>query len=386
MITNNFVNRHNGPRGKEIEQMLQKIGVASVDELIDQTIPQTIRLSKPLNLPEGLNEYEFLNHLKEIAGKNKIHKSFIGLGYYGTITPGVITRNILENPGWYTSYTPYQAEISQGRIEALLDYQTVIADLTAMAIPNASLLDEGTAAAEAMIMFYNARSRDQVKSNTNKFFVSKCIFPHTREVLKTRSKPLGIEIVTGNFKEIQLDGSFFGAILQYPTSCGKIHNYADFVNRAHALNVSVAVAADLLSLTMLTPPGEWGADAVLGSTQRFGLPMGFGGPHAGYFAVTEKFKRNIPGRIIGVSIDANGNRALRMALQTREQHIKRERATSNIAPRRHCLPSCRACTPFITGQKAFSKLPEISISWQAFFLQKFRNTAINRKMNISSTR
>lgn len=330
MITNNFVNRHNGPRGKEVEQMLQKIGATSMDELIDQTIPQTIRLEKPLNLPEGLNEYEFLNHLKEIASKNKIYKSFIGLGYYGTITPGVITRNILENPGWYTSYTPYQAEISQGRIEALLDYQTVISDLTAMPIPNASLLDEGTAAAEAMIMFYNARSRDQVKNNSNKFFVSKCVFPHTREVLKTRSKPLGIEIITGNFKEIQLDGTFFGALLQYPTSCGKIHKYADFVNHAHSLNISVAVAADLLSLTMLTPPGEWGADAVLGSTQRFGLPMGFGGPHAGYFAVTEKFKRNIPGRIIGVSVDANGNRALRMALQTREQHIKRERATSNI--------------------------------------------------------
>ncbi len=330
MITNNFVKRHNGPRGKEIEQMLQKIGVSSIDELIDQTIPQSIRLKNPMNLPEGMNEYEFLNHLKDIASRNKIYKNFIGLGYYGTITPGVITRNILENPGWYTSYTPYQAEISQGRLEALLNYQTVISDLTAMPIANASLLDEGTAAAEAMIMFFNARSRDQVKNNANKFFVSKCVFPQTYEVLKTRSKPLGIELVIANFREINLDNTFFGALLQYPTSYGKIFNYAGFVEQAHSMNVSVAVATDLLSLTMLTPPGEWGADAVLGSTQRFGLPMGYGGPHAGFFAVNEKFKRNIPGRIIGVSVDANGSRAYRMALQTREQHIKRERATSNI--------------------------------------------------------
>ncbi|HNX06748.1 MAG TPA: aminomethyl-transferring glycine dehydrogenase [Bacteroidales bacterium] len=330
MITNNFVKRHNGPRGKEIEQMLQKIGVSSIDELIDQTIPQSIRLKNPMNLPEGMNEYEFLNHLKDIASRNKIYKNFIGLGYYGTITPGVITRNILENPGWYTSYTPYQAEISQGRLEALLNYQTVISDLTAMPIANASLLDEGTAAAEAMIMFFNGRSRDQVKNNANKFFVSKCVFPQTYEVLKTRSKPLGIELVIGNFREINLDNTFFGALLQYPTSYGKIFNYAGFVEQAHSMNVHVAVATDLLSLTMLTPPGEWGADAVLGSTQRFGLPMGYGGPHAGFFAVNEKFKRNIPGRIIGVSVDANGSRAYRMALQTREQHIKRERATSNI--------------------------------------------------------
>jgi len=330
MITNNFVKRHNGPRGKEIEQMLQKIGVSSIDELINQTIPQSIRLKNTLNLPEGMNEYEFLNHLKDIAGRNKIYKNFIGLGYYGTITPGVITRNILENPGWYTSYTPYQAEISQGRLEALLNYQTVISDLTAMPIANASLLDEGTAAAEAMIMFFNSRSRDQVKNNANKFFVSKCVFSQTYEVLKTRSKPLGIELVIGNFRESNLDNTFFGALLQYPTSYGKIFNYAAFVEQAHSMNVSVAVATDLMALTMLTPPGEWGADAVLGSTQRFGLPMGFGGPHAGFFAVNEKFKRNIPGRIIGISVDANGSRAYRMALQTREQHIKRERATSNI--------------------------------------------------------
>jgi glycine dehydrogenase len=330
MITNNFVSRHNGPRGKEVELMLQKIGVSSIDELIDQTIPQSIRLPQPLDIPEGINEYQFLNHIKEIGAKNRIFKSYIGLGYYGTIVPGVIVRNILENPGWYTSYTPYQAEISQGRLEALLNFQTVVSDLTAMPIANASLLDEGTAAAEAMIMFFNSRSRDQVKNNTNRFFISKCVFPQTIEVLKTRSAPLGIEIVIGKHKETQLDSTYFGALLQFPTSCGKINDYSEFVEQAHSVGVSIAVAADLLSLTMLTPPGEWGADVVCGTTQRFGLPMGYGGPHAGYFAVSEKFKRNIPGRIIGISVDANGNRALRMALQTREQHIKRERATSNI--------------------------------------------------------
>lgn len=330
MITNNFVNRHNGPRGREIKQMLEVIGVASIDELIDQTIPKPIRLPKPLNLPIGINEYEFLNHIKEIASRNKNYKSYIGMGYYGTITPGVIIRNILENPGWYTSYTPYQAEISQGRLEALLNFQTVISDLTAMPIANASLLDEGTAAAEAMLMFFNSRSREQIKNNVNKFFVSRCVFPQTIEVIITRSKPLGIEVVVGNHNEIDLNKTYFGALLQYPTSNGKINHYTEFVEKAHNADISVAVAADLLSLTLLTPPGEWGADVVLGSTQRFGLPMGFGGPHAGYFAVSEKFKRNIPGRIIGISLDANGNRALRMALQTREQHIKRERATSNI--------------------------------------------------------
>ena len=330
MITNNFVPRHNGPRGTEVDNMLKKIGVTSIDELIDQTIPQSIRLAEPLNIPDGINEFQFLNHIREVGAKNKLYKNFIGLGYYGTIVPGVIVRNILENPGWYTSYTPYQAEISQGRLEALLNFQTMISDLTGMPIANASLLDEGTAAAEAMVMFFGARSRDQVKNNVNRFFVSKCVFPQTIEVIKTHAAPLGIEVVIGKHKEITLDATYFGALVQYPTSCGKINNYAEFVNQAHAAGVSVAVAADLLSLTMLTPPGEWGADVVCGSTQRFGLPMGFGGPHAAFFAVTEKFKRSIPGRIIGVSVDANGNRALRMALQTREQHIKRERATSNI--------------------------------------------------------
>lgn len=329
-LTNDFINRHNGPRENEIAKMLDVIGVSDLDTLINETVPSTIRLPKPLNLPEGMNEWEYLSHLKELGTKNKLFKSYIGLGYYGSITPGVIQRNILENPGWYTSYTPYQAEISQGRLEALLIYQTMITELTGMPLANASLLDEGTAAAEAMIMLYNSRSRDAVKANSVKFFVSEKLFAHTIDVLKTRSTPLGIELVFGDHNTIEFDKSFFGAIIQYPDETGEIYDFREFTARAHADNVMVAVAADLMSLAILTPPGEWGADVVLGSNQRFGLPMGYGGPHAGYFAVREDFKRTIPGRIIGVSVDAKGNRALRMALQTREQHIKRERATSNI--------------------------------------------------------
>jgi len=339
MITRNFINRHNGPRKSEHEGMLKKIGVSSVDELIEQTIPASIRMKKPLNLPEGINEYEYLNHLKELASKNKIFKSYIGLGYYNTITPGVIQRNVLENAGWYTAYTPYQAEISQGRLEALLSFQTMVSDLTGLPIANASLLDEATAAAEAMIMMFNARPRALVKREANKFFVSENLFPQTIEVLKNRSNPLGIELIFGKHEDCTFDEKVFGAIIQYPDQSGEIIDYKSFVNNAHNAEVSVAVAADILSLTLLTPPGEWGADVVVGSTQRFGVPMGYGGPHAGYFATSEKYKRNIPGRIIGVSMDKNGNPALRMALQTREQHIKRERATSNICTAQALLAS-----------------------------------------------
>jgi glycine dehydrogenase len=310
--------------------MLKSTGASSLDELIDQTIPPAIRMDKPLDLPEGMNEYEFLKHLEKIASKNHIFKSYIGLGYYNTILPGVILRNVLENPGWYTSYTPYQAEISQGRLEALLNFQTMVSDLTAMPIANASLLDEGTAAAEAMIMLYNARPRKQAKQGANLFFVSKGLFPQTIEVLKTRANPLGIELVFGNHNDFEFNDTVFGAIVQYPDKWGEVHNYGSFVQKAHENETAVAVTADILSLALLTPPGEWGADVVVGSTQRFGIPMGFGGPHAAYFATTEKYKRNIPGRIIGISKDANENNAYRMALQTREQHIKRERATSNI--------------------------------------------------------
>ncbi len=330
MITNNFASRHIGPRKHELEKMLEKIGVSSVDELIDQTIPETIRLKQDLNLAEGLNEFEYFNHIKAIGQKNKIYKSYIGMGYYNTITPGVILRNVLENPGWYTAYTPYQAEISQGRLEALLNFQTMISDLTAMPMANASLLDEATAASEAMIMSFNSRPRKKAKAGANKYFVSEKVFPQTIDVLKTRALPMGIELVFGNFNEIEFDETFFGAMVQYPDEVGNIENYAEFTAKAHAAEVMVTAVVDIMALTMITPPGEWDADIVVGCTQRFGVPMGYGGPHAGYLAAKEKYKRTMPGRIIGVSIDKEGNPALRMALQTREQHIKREKATSNI--------------------------------------------------------
>jgi glycine dehydrogenase len=330
MITNNFVLRHNGPHPAEAEQMLDILGVTSLDKLIEETVPNSIRLPKQLNLPKGMNEAEYLEHIRQIASKNKVFKSYIGLGYYNTITPAVILRNIFENTGWYTSYTPYQAEISQGRLEALLIFQTMVSELTGMPIANASLLDEGTAAAEAMIMFFNARSREAVKNSANVFLVSDTLFPQTIDVLQTRASALGIDVKVQNTNEFTFNEKTFGSIIQYPDRFGNINDYSTLVQEAKEHNASVAVAADLLSLTLLTPPGEWGADAVLGSSQRFGIPMGFGGPHAAFFATKEDFKRFIPGRIIGISVDASGNRALRMALQTREQHIKRERATSNI--------------------------------------------------------
>jgi glycine dehydrogenase len=310
--------------------MLKEIGVDSLAQLIEETVPASIRMDNDLNLPEGMNEFEYINHLREIGFRNKLFKTYIGMGYYNTITPGVIQRNILENPGWYTSYTPYQAEISQGRLEALLNFQTMVAELTAMPLANASLLDEGTAAAEAMIMLFNARSRTAMKNGANKFFISEGLFPQTIDVVRSRALPLGIEIIIGKHEGLELNDMLFGALLQYPDQYGEIKDYRAFVEQAHEKEIAVAVAADLLSLTLLTPPGEWGADVVVGSTQRFGIPMGYGGPHAAYFATHEKYKRNIPGRIIGISTDAQGNPALRMALQTREQHIKRERATSNI--------------------------------------------------------
>jgi len=295
--------------------MLKKIGASSVDELIAQTVPAAIRLQKPLNLPGGMTEFQYHKHLRAIAAKNKTFKTYIGLGYFNTIVPAVIQRNILENPGWYTAYTPYQAEISQGRLEALLNFQTMIMDLTGMEIANASLLDEATAAAEAMAMLYNNRSRDAVEKGVNKFFVSNECFPQTIDLLKTRSAPMGIELVIGDFKTVALEGNIYGALLQYPTADGKVYDYADFVKKAKAHGITIAVAADVLSLVLLTPPGEWGADVVIGSTQRFGVPMGYGGPHAAFFACRDAYKRTMPGRIIGVSADAEGNPALRMALQ-----------------------------------------------------------------------
>jgi len=330
MSEDKFVNRHNGPRDHELPEMLKIIGVKSLDQLIDKTVPSNIRLKNPLRLPEAMSEFNYLNHIKSIGQKNKMFRSFIGQGYYGVALLSVVVRNVLENPSWYTSYTPYQAEISQGRLEALLNFQTMIIQLTGMEIANASLLDESTAASEAMIMMFNARSRAAVKAGANKFFIDDDIFPQTLDVIKTRSNPLGLELVTGKYTEVIFNDTFFGSLVQYPAASGQLRDYKDFAESAHKAGLLVGVAADLMSLVLMTPPGEWGADVVVGSNQRMGLPMSFGGPHAGFFATKDELKRNMPGRIIGVSVDAQGNSALRMALQTREQHIKRERATSNI--------------------------------------------------------
>lgn len=330
MRTDAFALRHLGPREEDLNHMLQTIDVESLDQLIYETIPNDIRLQNPLDLEPAMTEYEYAAHVRDLGRKNKVFKSYIGLGYHPTIVPAVIQRNIFENPGWYTAYTPYQAEIAQGRLEALLNFQTTVIELTGMEIANASLLDEGTAAAEAMALLFDVRSRDQKKNNANKFFVSEEILPQTLSVLQTRSTPIGIELVVGNYEDFDFNSEFFGAILQYPGKFGQVNDYAGFIAKANANEIKVAVAADILSLVKLTPPGEMGADVVVGTTQRFGIPMGFGGPHAGFFATKVEYKRSMPGRIIGVSQDVNGNRALRMALQTREQHIKREKATSNI--------------------------------------------------------
>ncbi len=321
-----FESRHISPDSQETSEMLAVTGSNSLDELIEQTIPQQIRLKQEMNLPAPKTEFDYLNNLKQVASKNKVFKSLIGQGYYDTITPPVILRNIFENPGWYTQYTPYQAEVSQGRLQALLNFQTMVIDLTGMEIANASLLDEGTAAAEAMLMQFNLRKNQQAKV----FFVSEELFPQTIDVLKTRSAPFGIELLIGDHQTIELNDSMFGAIVQYPSGNGTVYNYEEFAARAHGKAIKLTVVADILSLCLLTPPGEWGADIVVGSTQRFGIPMGFGGPHAAYFATKEEYKRSMPGRIIGVTIDSEGNYALRMALQTREQHIRRDKATSNI--------------------------------------------------------
>lgn len=330
MIKDEFIRRHNGPSEEEAAKMLATIGVKSMDELIEKTVPAAIRLKEPLALPDGLTEYEYLNEVNKLLSKNKVYRSYIGMGYYNTCIPSVILRNIFENPGWYTAYTPYQAEISQGRIEALLNYQTMISGLTGMPLANASLLDEATAAGEMMLMFFHSRSREQVKNDVKKYFVSEDVFAHSVGVMKTNAAPHGIELVIGDADKVELDDTFFGAMVQYPNQHGEIHDFSAFVEKAKKHNIFVGVATDLLALTLLTPPGEWGADCVMGSTQRFGLPMGFGSPAAGFFACQETFKRQMPGRIIGVTVDAEGNRAVRMALQTREQHIKREKATSNI--------------------------------------------------------
>ena len=330
MNTNSFALRHIGPRESDLQDMLKTVGAESLDQLIYQTIPDDIRLKKDLDLPPAMSEQEYLSHNIALAAKNKVFKTYIGLGYHQAIMPPVIQRNILENPGWYTAYTPYQAEIAQGRLEALLNFQTVVADLTGMEIANASLLDEGTAAAEAMALLQAIRDRDQKKNNFNKFFVSKEVLPQTLDILKTRAIPLDIELVIGDHEEFDFSEGFFGVFLQYPGKTGQVFDYEAFIKRAKETGIRVAVAADILSLVKLRAPGEFGVDAVVGTTQRFGIPLGYGGPHAAYFATKDEYKRSIPGRIIGVTKDTDGNHALRMALQTREQHIKRDKATSNI--------------------------------------------------------
>ena len=338
-----FQRRHIGPGAAETEAMLRELKVSSLDELIDQTVPANIRLEKELQLPAPLNEQDYLKALKQIAAKNKVFRSFIGMGYYGCVTPNVILRNVFQNPGWYTQYTPYQAEIAQGRLESLLNFQTVVSDLCGLPIANASLLDEGTAAAEAMHMFYAEKNKRSAKGEEmNHFFVSNTVLPQTLDVLKTRALPQGIELVVGDWKTYEFNEKTFGVLLQYPNSEGAVEDYRAFTEKAKAQQVYVAVATDLLSLTLLTPPGEWGADVALGNSQRFGVPMGYGGPHAAFFACSNEFKRQIPGRIIGVSVDVEGKYALRMALQTREQHIRREKATSNICTAQALLANMAA--------------------------------------------
>jgi glycine dehydrogenase len=337
-----FQARHIGPDERQVAEMLKTIGVSSLEELVDRTVPANIRMKDELNLPAAMSEAAYLQHIKDVSLRNKVYKNYIGQGYYDTITPSVILRNVFENPGWYTQYTPYQAEISQGRLESLLNFQTVVSDLTALPLTNASLLDEATAAAEAMTMFFNMLNKDIHHISRPKFFVDEHVFPQTKDVVETRAIPIGIEVVYGDYNQVQVDESFFGALVQYPNDKGSIEDYRQFINSVHAVGAYVAMATDLLALTLLTPPGELGADVALGTAQRFGVPLGYGGPHAAFFACKDEFKRNIPGRIIGVSMDSQGNRALRMALQTREQHIKREKATSNICTAQALLANMAA--------------------------------------------
>jgi glycine dehydrogenase len=325
-----FERRHIGISSDEKSEMLKVIGVESLEQLINETIPDDIRSKEPLNVGEGFSEQSYLSHLSKIAQKNKVYKSYIGQGYYDTVTPSVILRNIFQNPGWYTQYTPYQAEIAQGRLEALLNFQTVVSDLTGMPIANASLLDEGTAAAEAMAMFEGIRNKKRKKNPATKFFIDNSVFEQTKDIMETRANPIGIELVYGDYKTSKLGEDIIGVVIQYPNASGSIEDYSTFVKECNEKEILVCVIADILSLSLLTPPGEWGVDAAVGNTQRFGIPMGYGGPHAAYFACKEEHKRLIPGRIIGISVDRFGNSALRMALQTREQHIRREKATSNI--------------------------------------------------------
>ncbi|MEE6188111.1 aminomethyl-transferring glycine dehydrogenase [Niabella digestorum] len=352
-----FATRHIGPNERETLKMLQEIGFDNLEQLINQTVPEGIRMSEPLNIPRAMSEHEFLRHIKEVSLKNKIFRNYIGQGYYGAITPSVILRNVFENPGWYTQYTPYQAEISQGRLESLLNFQTMVSDLTGLPLANASLLDEATAAAEAMLMFFNAKNR-QEHITKPKFFLDKETFPQTKDVVYTRAKPFGIEVVEGDYAEAVIDATYFGALVQYPNNIGSIEDYRSFIGKVYEADAYVVMATDLLALTLLTPPGELGADVAVGSAQRFGVPLGFGGPHAAFMSAKDDFKRLLPGRIIGVSVDAEGKRALRMALQTREQHIKREKATSNICTAQALLANMAAMYAVYHGPKGLKQIAE----------------------------
>ncbi|MEY4926383.1 MAG: glycine dehydrogenase, partial [Bacteroidota bacterium] len=361
-----FVNRHIGTNTPELPAMLKTIGVENIDVLMAQTVPNGIRNAEGLNLPDALTEYEYLQLAQKIADKNRVMRNYIGLGYSDTITPPVIQRNLFENPGWYTQYTPYQAEIAQGRLESLLNFQTMVSDLTALPVANASLLDEGTAAAEAMAVFFHHKNKG--KGVANRFLVHPDIFPQTLDVLRTRAEPLGIsveicpELLINNngdcYSEAKITDDVFAVFVQYPTASGEVNDYRDLADNVHQYGAYLIVAADILSLSLLTPPGEWGADCAVGNTQRLGVPMGFGGPHAAYFAIKEEFKRVIPGRIIGVSIDAHGNRALRMALQTREQHIRREKATSNICTAQALLANMAAMYAVYHGPEGLRNIAE----------------------------
>ena len=353
-----FLKRHLGPNEGEIKKMLNKVGVESLSQLLKETIPETIRLKHPIDLPDGISEYEFTKHINSLGKKNKLYKTYIGLGYHQTITPAVIQRNILENPGWYTAYTPYQAEIAQGRLEALFNFQTIICDLTGMELSNASLLDESTAAAEAMTMLYGSRSKEQKTNQAINFLVDENILPQTLSLLKTRANPLGIKIILKDPETFKFNKSFFGAIFQYPGKKGQIPNLKKWIQKAKKNDVSTVVAADIMSLVLLESPGKFGAEVVVGTTQRFGIPLGYGGPHAAFFATSLKYKRNIPGRIIGQTLDLDGKPALRMALQTREQHIKRDRATSNICTAQVLLAVMASMYAVYHGPKGLKNIAE----------------------------
>ncbi|HKI71861.1 MAG TPA: aminomethyl-transferring glycine dehydrogenase subunit GcvPA, partial [Verrucomicrobiae bacterium] len=347
-----FVRRHIGPSADDTRQMLNELGHSSLDALVDVAVPASIRLKRPLDLPGGRSEFGILNELRSIAAKNQVFRSFIGLGYHDCITPPVIQRNILENPGWYTQYTPYQAEISQGRLEMLLNFQTMICDLTGLEIANASLLDEATAAAEAMMMCHRLKHEE----SRNVFFVSQNCHPQNIEVVQTRARALGIDVVLDNHNAFAFGPKVFGALVQYPDTFGAIHDYRSFVEKAHGGGALVVVAADLLSLALLKPPGEFGVDIAVGSAQRFGVPLGYGGPHAAFFATRDAFKRQIPGRLVGVSKDSRGRRALRLSLGTREQHIRREKATSNICTAQALLASMAAAYAIYHGPEGLKAI------------------------------